>query len=292
MAFPAQCPNCRAPLPESLERFGTNSACKACGQILRGDDALPVEETRPVPVRRVEEEDSWDESTELPPVDQLLAEGWGIFRQQMGLCVGVTFLVMFLNLLTQSPELVWEYYFKSRVGDPALQGNISLGIHIYSLFRMAFGVWINLGQTLFMLKIARGQHAEVGDLFQGGAYFWRASLCSIAMALAVFGGMLLCIVPGVIVALMYGQFLFVLVDQNLPGLDSLGKSSELTYGKKLALFGLYVVCVFINLFGVLALFVGVIFTSAFTGIVAALAYDRICGRPRPRDPLGPDDEGE
>lgn len=292
MALPTECPNCHAPLPESLERFGANCACKVCGQILRGDDVLPVEETRPSLVRRDLEEDSWDESTELPPVDQLLAEGWGIFRSQMGLCVGVTLLVTLLNLLAQSPEMVWNFYLMPRVGDPTMRGNISLGINIYSVFRMAFGVWINIGMTLFMLKIARGQHAEVGDLFRGGPYFWRALLCTIVMGLAIFAGMLLCIVPGVIVALMYGQFLFVLVDQNLPGLDSLSKSSELTQGKKSALFGLFFVCAFINLCGLLALFVGMFFTSAFTSIVAALAYDRISGRWREREEIEQDVEDE
>gem|GEM_PF-3571780 len=292
MALPTQCPNCRAPLPESLERFGTNCACKVCGQILRGYDAFPVEDIGPSPVRRDLEEDSWDESTELPPTDQLLTEGWGIFRGQMWLCVGVTFLVTTLNLLAQSPELVWQFYLSPKVGDPVMRNYISLGINLYSLFRIAFGVWINIGQTMFMLKIARGQHAEVGDLFRGGHYFWRAILCSITLGLAVFAGTLLCIIPGMIVAMMYGQFLFVLVDQNLPGLDSLGKSSELTNGKKWALFGLFFVCAFINLFGVLALFIGMFFTAPFTSIVFALAYDRICGRTRRRDPIEQDDEDD
>ena len=298
MPIPTHCPNCNASLSETMERFGANSVCKACGQILRFDEPFPAEEVFParlpqerLPRQKEEDpEEDGEDSTDLPPIDQLLSEGWEIFKQNLGLCLGVTLLVNLINLVMQSPELIWTFYWQARMADPQTREMISIGIQIYSLIRVAFSIWISLGHMQFLLKVIRGQRAEVSDLFRGGDYFVRAMLCLIIFGLAVFAGTLLCVIPGIIVALMYGQFMFVLVDRDPSGINSLSLSAQLTDGKKVALFGLGLVCLAINLCGILALIVGVFFTSTFTSIVMALAYDHICGRPRKRLPDDDDDD--
>ena len=318
MPIPSHCPNCQASLPESLERFGANYACTACGQVLRIDEPFPEEEVSPSHVHRAEEDDAdaWEIDSELPPIDQLLSEGWEIFKANLGLCVGVAVLAGLLNLVAQSPELAWTYHFKVRVADPAKNALIEFGVNIYSLFQVAFSIWISAGFTHFMLQLVRGNPVGVGDLFRGGKFFWRALLCSLIIFFAVLAAMFLCgvvpaaimfpmlgplsifaggligVVPCVILILVYSQYMYVLVDRDSPGLNALGESVELTRGKKLSLLALFVVCTIINLFGFLAIIVGAFFTSAFTSIVMALAYDRICGRPRRRLPEDDDDETE
>jgi hypothetical protein len=310
MPLPSHCPNCHASLPESLERFGTNTACKACGQILRNDEPLPTEVRRPTSLPQpTDDDDHYDseDAGELPPFDQLLSEGWGYFRENLGLCVGVSTLALLLNLVAQSPELAWTHYFQARAANPIDRNLIDLLVNVYILFRLVFSIWIGIGLHQFMLKIVRDQHAGVGDLFRGGEFLGRAITCTLILVLASFAlmfltaivpgavlsqglgqplgltlGFMLSIFPITILLLMFSQFVYILIDHSPPGLDSLWESTKLTHGKKLSLFMLFLICAIINLFGCLAVLVGILFTSPFTSIVMALAYDHICIRPRGR----------
>jgi uncharacterized membrane protein len=63
-----------------------------------------------------------------------------------------------------------------------------------------------------------------------------AMVASLLLALAVFAGLLLFVVPGIIVALGFQLFLYTLVDQDLGPIESLRESWRLTDGHKLALF--------------------------------------------------------
>jgi hypothetical protein len=289
MTSPTCCPKCQAAFPESLEWFGANCACRACGQILK-PDGLP--RPSPPPVFLDDDDEEEDEESlpiPLPPLDQLMSEGWQIFRERMGLCIGVFLLAQVLQLVAQLPELYVNLFVINRPLPPETKALLSIGMSIVTLVRVAFSIWLSIGMYQFALKIVRGQTAGVGDLFGGGRFFWRALLCSIVFGLAILGGLLLFIVPGIIAILMFWPFLYVLVDRNLPGLQSLSQASMITSGNKLALFGLLLVCTFINVCGLLALGVGIFVSVPYVFVVTTLAYDRISGISKSRRPSDPDD---
>ncbi len=295
MPLPSCCPKCQAAFPEFLEQFGANYGCRACGQILKYKDPTPV-----VSLVTRTERDGVDDEEEadddellpipLPPIDQLLSEGWEIFHERMGICIGVFGVGIFLNLLSQVPELYVRLFVLNRPMAPEARASLSMGLFLCTLLRVAFSVWLGIGMYQFALKVVRGQAAELGDLFGGGRYFWRALLCSLVFGLAFTVGLLLCIVPGVIVFLMYWPFIYVLVDRDSPGLQSLSQSAEITAGNKLALFGLMFVCFVIHLMGCLALGVGMFISGPYVMLVLALAYDRISGIRRTHNPSDADDE--
>ncbi len=297
MTNPIRCPKCQAPLPESLEQFGANFACRACGQILQYASSEPLDQRQTQ--KQLSSNDDDDDGDDddllpipLPPIDRLLSEGWELFKDRMGICIGVFALATLLNLVAQIPELYVNFFVKQRPMAPQTQALLSVGMLIVTFIRVAFSVWLNIGLHQFALRIVRGQSAEVGDLFEGGRYFWRALLCLIVTGLAVLAGTLLCIVPGIIVALIYWPVLFVLVDRDLPGLESLQQSSKTMSGNKTALFGLLLVTFLINIMGILALGVGMLFAVPYTFLVSALAYDRISGLSRRRPSRDDDDENE
>jgi uncharacterized membrane protein len=54
--------------------------------------------------------------------------------------------------------------------------------------------------------------------------------------LIYLGGLLLCIVPGVIFGLMFSQYFYLQIDRRLEPLESLRQSHKLMQGNKLTLF--------------------------------------------------------
>src|SRR5262249_40257275 len=87
--------------------------------------------------------------------------------------------------------------------------------------------FVSGGICEFSLKIARGQPAEFGDVFGGGKYFGSMLIGWLVLSFC-YG---LCI-PGYIVVFGLWPFAFVVVDQNLGGMDALKKAWELTSGNK------------------------------------------------------------
>jgi uncharacterized membrane protein len=132
------------------------------------------------------------------------------------------------------------------------------------------------------LKAARGQPTSFGDPFSGGRTFMPMLIAIIVGGIVTMVGLLLCFVPGVIVALGISLNSMLVVDQNLGGVDALKKSWEMTKGHKvnIFLFGLIGLLVFVA--GALACGIGALLVSMPMGYVAfAHMYLRIKGESVP-----------
>jgi uncharacterized membrane protein len=163
-----------------------------------------------------------------------------------------------------------------------------------SIFPSIIGGVVNLlmqayimgGVVEVALRTARGETTTVGDVFGGGKYFGAYLVGSIVNALLVTLGFVLCIVPGVIVALgicMYGQFI---VDRKLSGVDAIKASWELTKGHKVQLFIFGLLALLVSIAGYIACLVGFVFGSVPLLVVAlSYVYLRLQGE-TPRLPAG------
>jgi uncharacterized membrane protein len=92
-------------------------------------------------------------------------------------------------------------------------------------------------------------------------------------------GFLLFIVPGIILALMFSQSLFLVVDQGKGPLEALGASKVITSGNKLQIFVLGLATVGVGFVGALACCVGVWPAIAFIALMWAVAYLAMTGQP-------------
>ncbi len=285
MPMPPTCPKCDADFPESLERFGANFICKVCGQIQRIEDpALEIADSLPerAPAERVVDDEEISE--ELPPIDQLLARGWEIFRERMGLCIGAFIFASIMNYAVQTPMRVWQTQLVNGEVPADRLAVTTVGLALAAVGQALFSTWINIGYSRMMLRLVRGEPTELGDLFRGGRYFWRAVLCTILLTVAIAAGLILCVIPGILAAVIYWPFMYVLIDRDLPGVDALWKASEITAGWRAQLLALFAICFLITLFGLMALLVGVFVAAPYTFVVYALAYDNISGRRHSRRP--------
>src|SRR5690606_6468002 len=102
----------------------------------------------------------------------ILGRSWAIFQREMGMCLAIVLLYLFMSFLGNLPMQVIGVMVDARVIPPALAPQALVAqIALYAM-SLAWGYYLSLGASIALLKIVRGQPAQIGDLFAGGAFFW------------------------------------------------------------------------------------------------------------------------
>jgi uncharacterized membrane protein len=130
----------------------------------------------------------------------------------------------------------------------------------------------------FCLRVARGNKPPFAVVFGGPRYFVPMLVGMILMALGVAFGLLLCLIPGVILALGCMVWSYLVVDRGVGGFDALKQSWHLTQGHKGTLFVFAVLAFLVMLAGVLACCLGAVLVSGpVLGIATAYIYLKLSG---------------
>jgi uncharacterized membrane protein len=138
------------------------------------------------------------------------------------------------------------------------------------------------GIVLTALKAVRGERVAFGDPFSGGRFFGPMLVAAIAGSIVILIGYVLCIVPGVIVALGVCLYPYLIVDQTMPGVDALKRSWEMTKGHKMTIFLVGLIGIFVFIAGALACGIGLVLVSLPMAMLgAAYLYLRIKGEAIP-----------
>ena len=148
-----------------------------------------------------------------------------------------------------------------------------------SLVMWVVSMYLQAGNTLLLLDVARGRQTDLSRLFQGGPVLLNFIVVGIVVGLICFGGFLLLIIPGIILALMFGFAPIIAIDRNASVGDALSISKEITTGNKGTLFLFGIVCAGIVFLGILALCVGYFFAAPFVGLAYIVAYLMAAGQP-------------
>ena len=133
--------------------------------------------------------------------------------------------------------------------------------------------------TRLNITAARGAPVDLSQLTAGFGRIWTVIGAQLLMALALFGGLLLCIVPGYILGIGLAFAQFYAIDTQLGAVDCLKASWRAMDGNKLQVFGLGIV---LGLGGlVLVLFtcgLGAMVVLPVVSLTMAIVYTRISGR--------------
>ena len=163
----------------------------------------------------------------------IFSRTWAIFKSQFGMCIlvglvfvlavfGIYFVIAMVTLgvtlVTRSQEIGTLFNVLGRIVGQVVQ------------------IYLQMGLMRIFLKVARGQDFSVGEMFAGGPLLLPFLGASILVGLAVVAGFICCIVPGVIVALMFSQVQYLVLDRQTPVFDSFGVSRKLMVGNKATLF--------------------------------------------------------
>lgn len=193
--------------------------------------------------------------------NDVFSRTWAIFKISWGMCLVVLIVVWLINFGVNIAVGIATGIAGAVAQDPAIGMMLSL---LGNLLTTLFSMWIGIGQALFFLKTARGQDAALGDIFSGGPYFLSVLGASILFFLVCAGVVVVCIAPGLlllaleadapivvlvlvpggitaavivaVIALMFSQYYYLILDRNLGPVDSLSVSKEITYGNKATIF--------------------------------------------------------
>jgi phage FluMu protein Com len=208
-------------------------------------------------------------------IADVMGRAWLIYKNRLGPCLLAMF-VYFIAIVAVSGALG----FAARNAGGFV--NVSIGLMQY-----VFGIFLYLGLMGFMLKTARGEKAEVSDLFGAGPLVLRGLGVMVLYMLAYAIGLVLLIIPGIIVLFMFSQAIFVLIDQGTGVIDSLRYSAQATKGNKLTLFALGVIGSLLGMLGMCALFVGIFFVMPYIVLLQAVVYLRMTGQSTADEPTVP-----
>jgi len=175
--------------------------------------------------------------------------------------------------------LAAEYIEPSFLG--IFSGIVQALIGLVALF---VGAFVGGGIVEVALRTARGERTDFGVVFSGGKYFGAMLVGSLGFYIAYAIGLVLCVVPGVIVALGLMPYSFIIVDEKLSGIDALKRAWELTRGHKMGLFIYALLGILVYIGGIFACFVGAYLVSLPMLVVGqAYIYLRLKGE-QPRLP--------
>lgn len=179
--------------------------------------------------------------------------GWQKLKDNMEICLLTTLLVLAVGSLVGGREM-------------------HLGNFLFGLIVTVFMIIIRIGYTKIFLRVYDGESPKFVDIFQEYRTFWRYLGTCILMPLAVLGGLILLIVPGIIWAVRFSFSPLIVVDTKMGPVASMKESWAITKGKFWKILLFWIVIGLINLLGMLVFGIGLILTVPLTVFASIYVY--------------------
>jgi len=213
-----------------------------------------------------------------------ISRGWKLLQSNFGRLVGTTFLVL---LLFGGVSGILRFLVNTAFGVPFY----IRGVHGWGMLRLQWrGILASSLWNLFMagpflgglynyyLKLMRGQPASLADAFGGfSGAFVPLVIAHVVSGVLASLGFLLCIIPGVYLAVVWKFTLPLVIDKQLGFWEAMGLSRKVVTRQWWSLFALFLLSGLISVLGLIVCCIGV-FVTAPIGIAAILyAYEDILG---------------
>lgn len=205
-------------------------------------------------------------------VGYCIKQGWGFAKRHLGLFIGTYIVyvavVMGVDLILRLGQGKLGVTFDEH-------GAVTSGFGVFvvaALLSNVFSIFMSLGLTSFALKIVDEREASVGDLFSQSPRLISAILATIIYLLVVGLGLLCFVLPGIYLALRMMYYQAAIVDHRLGPINALEHSWNITRGNTWRLFLLMLASFLINLAGMMALLVGLIWALPTTMMAYFVAY--------------------
>jgi uncharacterized membrane protein len=172
-----------------------------------------------------------------------VSEGWRMVTTDLGNYALMTLLYVVINS------------FASIV----TQGPLTVGFHRYTM------------------KKIFNRPTEIGDMFKGFDFFLPAFVATLLISLFVSIGVVLCIIPGLIVAAMYKFTYLFILDKRMDFWPAMQASHEVVKNDYLGYTLFMLALAGINILGALCCIVGLFVTIPLSIVAITVAYQEVVG---------------
>lgn len=213
------------------------------------------------------------------PIDPMLclSRGYEIFRRQFGniLLVGLVYFACLIGLSIVFGIAEVALAMMASPGNESLAepSNAMRAVSIFSqVVQQVVSIFLQLGMARVGLNLVSGKEVSIAMLFGEGSKLLRAIGATILFGVAVVIGLLLLIVPGVYIALRYGQFINAIVDRDLGIMEAFSYSSSITTNNRMNLFALALLSLLAIFVGLIPCGLGLIIAGPVIWLAALIAY--------------------
>jgi hypothetical protein len=186
---------------------------------------------------------------------------WNTAVNNFGFFVGLLFILFLINFI------------------PAFLAGIFRPFCPLSFFISLAGWIIQMIASIGLIKIALrfcdNEKGLYSDLYRYGHLFFKYLIGSTLYGLAVMGGLILLIIPGIIWGIQFSFFPYFTVEKEAAPLEALKKSSLLTAGVKWPLFWFYLLIIGFNILGFLFFLIGLLITIPASMLAHAWVYRKL-----------------
>lgn len=195
-------------------------------------------------------------------ISKALSWGWESFKKQWHILVGITLFIFALSAIVGFI-----------VGGDGTYNEGSIGSFLLNIFVNAF---VGLGSATIGLHIFK-EEKEVAfkDFFLKMEYFLHYLLGLLVYSGIVLLGLILLIVPGIVWALKYQFFGYIIAEKGVKPMDAIRESGKITYGKKWFLLLFWITLFLLNLVGLIVVGIGLFVTVPVSLLATVYVYKKL-----------------
>lgn len=199
---------------------------------------------------------------------------WAVWKENLGLLIGAMVVIMIIGGAVSGVSEV----FLNLLARMGLKEVVFLMIPVSMFVQFSANVFLTVGWMKMLLKLARGQRADFADLFSGGDLFLPALGTAALFGLATGIGYVLCIIPGIIVLLLWWPCIVLVVDRKASVMESFTLAREVTANNIGTTIVVWLAALGINLVGLAACCIGVVASGPLVATMSITAYLMMSGQ--------------
>ena len=193
-------------------------------------------------------------------ISKALSWGWEVFKKQWQILVGITLFVFAISAI---------------VGFITEDGGADVGGIGSFLLNIFVGTFIGIGLITIGLEIYGEKKPLFKDFFLNMEHFLNYLIGMLLYSIVVTIGFFLLFFPGVIWALKYQFFGYLIVEKGMSPMEALRKSGNITYGKKWFLLLFWIVLLCLNILGAIVAGIGLLVTIPVSLLATVYIYKKL-----------------
>jgi uncharacterized membrane protein len=193
------------------------------------------------------------------PIAESIRFGWDTFKKNLEIILLIEFAALVAVSVVNAGSAVME--------------DIS-SFHEWGMWVADFvlGMIIHFGALKVALRLRDGEKVEFANMFDGFAVLAPFLAAAVLTKLAVGFGLMFLIVPGIVIAVRFCFFGFLLADAERGPIEAIQRSIEITRGRGLDLFFFGMAVFGLNILGLMAFGIGVFVTIPVSFLAGAYVY--------------------